>query len=447
MPGGLLTDLYELNMAASYLRRGMDRTATFSLYVRGLPAERGFLVAAGLDACLGFLEAFSFTQDDLRALGALGFDDRALADFEAMRFDGEVWAVPEGRVVYSEEPLLEVTAPVAVAQVAETYLLNQITLHTTLASKAARYVLAADGRDLVDFAFRRTHGLDAAMAIARASAIVGFAATSNVEAARRYGLPAAGTMAHAFVQAFDTEREAFEAFATDHPDRATFLVDTYDTLGGVAAAIDVIRSLGLRDHLGVRLDSGGLDGLSRATRAMLDDTGLPQVRVFASGGLDEHEVAALVEGGAPIDAFGIGTQMGVSADAPYVDSVYKLTEFDGRPTLKLSSGKSSAPGRKQTWRAIGEGGYHRDVLALREEDGPVDAEPMLVRVMRDGRRVGEPSDLHAAKEWFRRDLPGVPPGARRLAGPEPVVVPHSEALQTLTRGTTDEARKREGAPS
>jgi nicotinate phosphoribosyltransferase len=445
MPGGLLTDLYELNMAASYLRRDMDELATFSLYVRGLPPARGFLVAAGLESCLDFLEAFSFTAEELEALGVLGFDDRALSDFEAMRFDGEVWAVPEGRIVYSQEPLLEVTAPVAVAQIAETFLLNQITLHTTLASKAARYVLAAGGRDLVDFAFRRAHGTEAAMAMARASAMVGFAATSNVEAARRYDLSVAGTMAHAFVEAFDSERDAFVAFAQDHPERATFLVDTYDTVNGVATAIEVIEELGLHDHLGVRLDSGDLDELSRSARSMLDDAGLPQARVFASGGLDEHEVGALVAGGAPIDAFGIGTQMGVSADAPSVDSVYKLTEYDGRPTLKLSIGKVSAPGRKQVWRGLADDDTHRDALILRDEPSTGEADPLLAPVMREGRRLDAAPALAAAREWFRNDLAGVPTGARRLVDPEQISVPHSSALTELTRRATDEALRREGA--
>ena len=368
MPGGLLTDLYELNMAASYLRRGMNGLATFSLYVRGLPKQRGFLVANGLGACLDFLEGFSVTEADLAYLGTVGFDDRALADLRGLRFEGEVWAVPEGRIVYSEEPILEVTAPVAVAQVVETYLLNQITLHTTVATKAARYVIAAQGRDLVDFAFRRTHGTEAAMAVARASAMVGFVATSNVEAAHRYGLTVAGTMAHAFIEAFPSEREAFDAFAQDHPTRTTFLVDTYDALNGVRTAIETIRALGLDGRIGIRLDSGNLDQLARAARVLLDDAGLNDTQIFASGGLDEHEVHELVRAGAPVDGFGIGTQMGVSADAPYVDSVYKLTEYDDRPVLKLSSGKATAPGRKQAWRGVGG-----DLIALRDEEGPAGA--------------------------------------------------------------------------
>ncbi|MGZ8601672.1 MAG: nicotinate phosphoribosyltransferase [Actinomycetota bacterium] len=442
MPGGLLTDLYELNMAASYLRRDMDGLATFSLYVRGLPKARGFLVAAGLEPCLDFLESFSFTEDDLAALGAMGFDDRALEDFSSLRFEGEVWAVPEGRVVYSEEPMLEVTAPVAIAQVVETVLLNQITLHTTLASKAARYVLAAEGRQLVDFAFRRTHGIEAAMAVARVSALVGFAATSNVEAARRYELVVAGTMAHSFIEAFPTEGEAFRAFAEDHPSRTTFLVDTYDTLGGVRAAIDTIEDLALDGALGVRLDSGDLDALARGARFLLDEAGLRDARIFASGGLDELEVHELVRAGAPVDAFGVGTQMGVSADAPYIDSVYKLVEYDGRPVMKLSSAKVSPPGRKQVWRL--DDGEHDDVLTLRDEDGPAGAVPLLEPVMREGRRLAASPSIAEARRRFERDLDNVPQKARRLTHPEHVAVTHSEALRTLTDSTRDDAERRSG---
>jgi nicotinate phosphoribosyltransferase len=439
MPGSLLTDLYELNMAASYLRRGMDGLATFSLYVRGLPKQRGFLVAAGLAACLDFLETLAFDGEDLDYLREAGFDAHAIEDFGGLRFDGEVWAVPEGTIVHSEEPILEVTAPVAVAQVVETYLLNQITLHTTLASKAARYVLAAEGRGLVDFAFRRTHGTEAAMAAARASAMVGFAATSNVEAARRYGLTPTGTMAHAFVEAFASEGEAFRAFAEDHPERTTFLVDTYDTLQGVRTAISTIRDLGLDGRLGIRLDSGDLDALARGARTLLDEAGLPDAQIFASGGLDEYEVHELVKAGAPVDAFGIGTQMGVSADAPYVDSVYKLTEYDGRPVLKLSSGKVSAPGRKQTWR-----GPRGDLLALRDEPAPQGARALLEPVMRAGHRLGPAATLPESRARFQRDLEVVPTKARRLMHPEHVMVRRSPALDALTQRTREDAVRRSG---
>jgi nicotinate phosphoribosyltransferase len=442
MPGALLTDLYELNMAASYLRRDMTAPATFSLYIRNLPPNRGFLVAAGLEACLDALESFSFDEDELAYLRTIGFDERDIETFRGLRFDGEVWAVPEGRIVHAGEPIMEVTASLPAAQLVETLLLNQVTLHTTLATKAARYRLAAPDKDLVDFAFRRTHGREAAMAVARDSAIVGFAATSNVEAGRRYGLRVAGTMAHSFIEAFPSETDAFRAFAQDHPDRTTFLVDTYDTLNGVTNAIAVLNEMGLTGRIGVRLDSGDVDVLSRGARKLLDEAGLADARIFASGGLDELEVEKLVTEEAPVDAFGIGTQMGVSADAPFVDSVYKLTEIDGRPVLKLSTGKASAPGRKQAWR-----GPDADVLALRDEPGPTGAEPLLEPVMSDGVRSGSAPSIDEMRERFDADLAALPVGARRLRDATPVTVHHSEALLELTASTREDAVRRSGAGS
>ncbi len=276
MAGALLTDLYELNMAASYLRREMTGAATFSLFVRRLPVERGFLVAAGIEDCLDALETLCFDESELAYLATLDFDEAAIERFANLRFTGEVRAVPEGRIVFADEPLLEVTAPIAEAQLVETILLNQVTFQTTLASKAARCRLAGCGRvELVEFGFRRTQGVEAGMAVARGSAMVGFSATSNVEAARRYGLRPAGTMAHSYIEAFATELEAFEAFARDFPGKTTFLVDTYDTLEGVARAIGVIEKLGLRHDVGVRLDSGDLVALARSTRRLLDDAGTP----------------------------------------------------------------------------------------------------------------------------------------------------------------------------
>jgi nicotinate phosphoribosyltransferase len=438
MPGGLRTDLYELNMAASYLRRGMNGSATFSLYVRDMPKQRGFLVATGLDDCLRFLGSFGFEEDDLAALREMGFDRRAIDDFRDLRFRGEVWAVPEGRIVHAKEPILEVTAPIAEAQLVETVLLNQITLHTTLASKAARYVIAAEGRGLVDFAFRRAHGVEAARAAARGSAIVGFQATSNVEAAREFGLDVTGTMAHSFVTAHDDERAAFRAFAEDHPNRTTFLVDTYDTLAGVRNAIEVIQELDPPGEIGVRLDSGDLDRLSREARRILDHARLGRAKIFASGGLDEHEVAELVRAGAPVDAFGVGTQLGVSADAPYVDVVYKLAEFDGRPVLKLSPAKASAPGRKQVWRGPSE-----DVIALRDEAAPgPNHEPLLEPVMRAGRRLAPTPSIEVMRRRFERDLASLPVKAARLTHPEHVVAHRTEALAALTAETAEAIRRK-----
>ena len=434
MGRALWTDLYEFNMAASYLRRGMDRPATFSLFVRKLPPTRGFLVAAGLEACLEFLESFRFSPEDLEYLeGSLRFDRDAVEAFRDLRFTGDVWAVPEGRIVFAGEPLLEVTAPVAQGQLVETFLLNRITLETTLASKAARCRIAAGDKDVVDFSFRRTHGVEAAMAVARTSAMVGFMGTSNVEAAREYGLTAVGTMAHSYIEAFESEEEAFRAYAQDYPARITFLVDTYDTLQGVRRAVGVIRDLGLGGSLGVRLDSGDLEQLARQARGILDQAGLEQVRIFASGGLDEHDVDQLVRSGAPIDAFGVGTRLGVSADAPYLDTVYKLVAYGDRAVAKLSPGKATAPGAKQVFRGPGLA----DVVAVRDEPAPEGATPLLESVMLDGRRTAPVTTLAQARERFEADLLALPPEAATLADPVPPAVRTSERLQELSRTTRE----------
>ncbi|HEU4422658.1 MAG TPA: nicotinate phosphoribosyltransferase [Pilimelia sp.] len=433
---GLLTDLYEVRMAASYCGRAMVGPATFSLFVRRLPRQRGFLVAAGLGECLRFLQGFRFTAGELDYLAGIGMPEVALRALRGMRFTGDVWAVPEGRVVFASEPLLEVTAPIAEAQLVETMLLNAVTFETAVASKAARCRLAAGQAELIDFAFRRCHGVDAALAVARASAIAGFEATSNVEAARRYGLRAAGTMAHSYVEAFVDERAAFAAFAHDFPAATVFLVDTYDTLSGVANAVRVARDLDLDgDRLAVRLDSGDLAELAVATRRLLDDEGLALARIVASGGLDEYAIAELVARGAPIDAYGVGTRMGVSADAPYLDTAYKLVAYGDRPVMKLSTGKVSLPGRKQVYRGRTPG---EDLIALRDEPAPNGMMPLLVPVIRAGRRVAEPADRHgppddvaAARRRCAEDLDRLPVAARRLGRPEAPTPGPSPALRRL----------------
>lgn len=441
-PSALLTDLYELNMAASYLRRGMRQEATFSLFVRTLPPTRGFLVSAGLEPCLEFLETFDFPERDLDYLeDVLHFPRDVVDAFAGLRFQGEVWAVPEGRIVHAGEPLLEITAPIAVAQLVEPFLLNQITFHTTIASKAARCVIAADGRDVVDFALRRTQGLEAAMTVARVSSIVGFSSTSNVEAARQLGLNVAGTMAHSYVESFPTEAEAFRTFARDFPERTTFLVDTYDTLNGVRAAIAVMKELNLSEHLGIRIDSGELGQLSRAAREILDDAGLPEVRIFVSGGLDEVEVDRLVRSGAPIDAFGVGTRVGVSADAPSLDSAYKLVEYDSRPMLKLSSQKATSPGRKQVFR-----GPDGDTIGLRDEALPAESEPLLVPVMTDGRRTGPHRTLETARGLFHADLERLPEPMKATERPDQHVPRVSDALLQLTHEARSDALRRAAVP-
>jgi nicotinate phosphoribosyltransferase len=431
MSRALVTDLYELNMAVSYLRRGMVGPATFSLFVRSLPPHRGFLVAGGLEDCLAFLESFAFADEDLAWLRQHGFEANDVDALAGLRFTGDVHAVPEGRVVLPDEPILEVTAPITEAQLVETFLLNQVTFQTAVATKAARCRLAAgDAIELVDFSLRRTHGVDAGVAVARLSVMAGFAATSNVEAARRYGLPAAGTMAHSYIEAFPTEADAFRAYAEDRPARQTFLVDTYDTLHGVRAAIDTIRQLGLTRPLAVRLDSGDLSTLARKTRALLDEAGLAHVQIFASGGLDEFDLERFRREHAPIDAAGVGTKLGVSADAPSLDSAYKLVAYGERPVLKLSPGKATLPGPKQVWRSLPA--ITEDVLTTRDELGPWQHEPLLAPVMRSGARVGAPATLDAARAWLARDLEALPRDALDLHQPITPPVRVSPRLRDLT---------------
>ena len=437
MTGGLFTDLYELNMAVSYLRRAMTGPATFSLFARRLPAQRGFLIVAGLEDCLAFLEAFSFTAADLAWLAEnQGLAARDLAALERLRFTGEVWAVPEGTAMFAGEPLLEVTAPAPEAQLVETVLLNHVTFQTSVATKAARCVLAAAGAQLVDFSFRRTQGLDAGLTAARASAIAGFAATSNTEAARRYGLAAAGTMAHSFIEAFGSEQQAFTAFAEDFPAKTIFLVDTYDTERGAQAAIEVARRLRLKRPAGIRLDSGDLAALAVTARRLLDEAGFSSVQIVASGGLDEYAIADLVARAAPIDAFGVGTKMGTSADAPYVDTAYKLTEYDARPVMKLSEGKATLPGAKQVHR-----GRDGDMLALRHEPPPPGHRPLLVPVMRHGRRLHPPEPLAVIRQRCATELAALPPAARTLRAPTPVPVAISPALAALRDRVAERLRQ------
>jgi nicotinate phosphoribosyltransferase len=429
----LLADLYELNMVASYLRRGMVGAATFSLFVRRLPSTRGFIVAAGVESCLDFLERLRFEEDDLRYLReVVGFAPADIDAFRRFRFTGDVWAIPEGRIALAGEPLLEVTAPLPEAQLVETFLLNRVTFESTIASKAARCVIAAAGRDTVDFSFRRTQGIEAGIDVARLSAMVGFAATSNVEAARRHGLTAAGTMAHSYIEAFQTELQAFRAFAEDFPGRVTFLVDTYDTITGVRNAIAVIRELELEGRLGIRLDSGDLAQLSIKARRLLDQAGLKRVRIFASGSLNELAIDDLVRGGAPIDAFGVGTQMGVSADYPYLDTAYKMVLYEGRPIMKLSRDKVSAPGRKQVFR---RGKPFADMLALRDEPVPSGRRRLLEPLMTGGRRTTGPQPWSRSLELFQSDLALLPATAKNIRAPKPPTVRSSNALRKLTADT------------
>ena len=429
------TDLYELTMAMSYVREGMTGPATFSLFVRNLPPERGFLVAAGLEPALDFLSHFRIGPDDVDAFAAaLGRPPRELVPLLGMAFRGEVRAVPEGSMVFAGEPLLEVTAPLPVAQFVETYVLNLLSHQTAVASKAARCVIAAAGRPVVDFSLRRTHGPDAGYEAARLGTLVGFTGTSNVAAATALGLPAVGTMAHSYVEAFGSEETAFRAFSRAHPGPVTYLVDTYDTEEGVRTAARVLKSLGLGPGSAIRLDSGDIGRLAARSRNILDSAGLPDVQIVASGGLDETRVDRLVRDGTPIDVYAVGTKFGVSADAPYLDSAYKLVAYDGRPVMKLSSNKVTAPGPKQVFRRHG----FADVIALKDEAPVLGSRPLMRPVMRDGMRVREAPPLREAQERFAADLAELPQEARRLTRP----VAPQPVFSGQLRALTDQVRQR-----
>jgi nicotinate phosphoribosyltransferase len=410
----LLTDLYELTMAAAYVEAGMTGPATFELFVRELPPERRFLVVAGTAEVARFLRDLAVTDDQVDYLASLGrFQDRFLAWLGDLRFEGDLWVVPEGELAYANEPLVRVTASLPVAQLVETYVINAVVSQTLVASKAARVALACGDRSFVDFSARRDHGAGAAMQAARAAWIAGAAGTSLVLAGRRWGLPLSGTMAHSFVMAYDDERDAFRAYARTFPDAAVLLIDTYDTLAGARHVVEVAAELA-GEGIGiaaVRLDSGDLAELAKEVRAILDAGGLGGVRIIASGDLDEHRIAALRAALAPIDAFGVGTQLGTSADAPALGGVYKLVEDHRGPRLKLSEGKATLPGRKQIWRAEGH-----DVLALEGEQVP-GARPVLAQVLRAGRAPASAArldDLTAARERCQAALGALPPAARRL---------------------------------
>lgn len=415
-PRALLTDLYELTMASSYHSREMKGPATFEVFVRRLPEERNFLVACGLERVLDYLEALRFTDEDLDYLGMLGmFPDRFLSYLERFRFEGEVWAVPEGEIVFRDEPILSVTAPLIDAQLIETVVLNSISTCTMLASKAARVALACDGRDYVDFSLRRTHGTDAGMIAARASFIAGAAATSNVQAAKEYGIDPSGTMAHSYVMAFADERAAFLAFARDFPNQAVLLVDTYDVEEGVRRAVDVARELAAEDNRirAVRIDSGDLAAGSRNARKILDEAGFEDIEIFVSGDLDEYVVASLVANGVPIDGFGIGTQLGTSADAPWLGTAYKLVAYEGRPAIKLSSEKATLPCPKQVYR-FGDRPIEKDMICSRDEEPPKGGHPLLARVMEGGRRSLDQEPIDAMRRRCLDGLDRLPAALRSL---------------------------------
>lgn len=431
----LLTDLYELTMLQAYFDEGMHDSAVFELFVRALPAQRNFLVAAGLEQALDYLENLRFREDELAWLRDSGrfrddFVDR-LADF---RFSGEVHAMREGTVFFPDEPVLRVEAPIGEAQFVESRLINLVNFSSLIASKAARCVLAAPDRLLVDFGVRRAHGAEAGLLAARVSYLAGFAGTATVLAGQRFGIPVFGTMAHAYIEAHTLEREAFEAFSASQPASVTLLIDTYDTEAAAAKVVAIapaLRARGVR-LASVRLDSGDLAEHARRVRAILDAGGLGEVRIFASGNLDEFRLARLRAEGAPIDGFGIGTHLTTSLDAPALDSAYKLQEYAGRGRRKRSEGKATWPGAKQVYRAFGaDGRLAGDLVALRGEAVRGRGEPLLQPVMRGGRRLAPAEPLAALRAHAAAELARLPEALRAIAPAAPYPVEISAGLRAL----------------
>ena len=434
----LLTDLYQLTMLQGYAREDMNATAVFEFFVRRLPRTRNFLVAAGLEQVLEFLEEFQFSPEEVKWVrDQPQFTGQFAGFLEELRFTGQVHAMPEGTVFFANEPILRVTAPLPEAQIIETRLINLLQFQTVIASKAARCLLAAPGQNLVDFGLRRAHAAEAGLLAARASYITGFQATSNVLAGKTFGIPVSGTMAHSFVQAHDSEQEAFEHFARANPDNAVLVIDTYDIEAGIRRAIDVARTL-QEENInvrGVRIDSGDLAALARKIRRLLDKASLRNVSIFVSGNLSEHELAELVESDAPIDGFGVGTRMTTSGDVPYLDCAYKLQEYDGKPRWKSSAGKATLPGRKQVFRSRAKSGlFESDVLAL--EDDRENGEPLLIEVMQDGKRLGPSPSLEDIQQQTARQLEGLPEALRSLSSQAPYTVEISRGLHELSEQLT-----------
>ena len=441
----LLTDLYQLNMIQTYLDHNETKTAVFEFFVRTLPPRRGFLVAAGLEQALDFLENLQFSADDIDWLRRTGrFGEELLDQLADFHFSGDVHAMPEGSVFFGNEPILRVTAPLPQAQLAETRLINILHFQSLIASKAARIMLAAPGKLLVDFGLRRAHGAEAGLMAARASYIAGFAGTATMLAEKLYGIPTFGTMAHSFIQTYDDESRAFEEFARSRPQNLTLLIDTYDTEAGarkVVALAPRLKASGIASR-SVRLDSGDLTTLSKHVRKILNEGGLSDVAILASGGLDEDTIAEMLRAGAPIDGFGVGTSLTTSSDVPSLDCAYKLQEYAGIPRRKHSAGKATWPGRKQVWRQYGaDGRMSGDVISV--ESDTQAGEPLIQLVMQAGRRVGSSPALAEIRSRAARDLERLPEPLRQLQPGASYPVQVADALVQLSAEVDSRLKRQE----
>jgi nicotinate phosphoribosyltransferase len=445
----LFTDYYELTMCASYFDNKNFEPATFDLFIRRLPENRSYFLFAGLEEALQYLQNITFTDEHLAYLKKLGFRQDFLDYLHDFKFTGDVWAVPEGTIAFPNEPLIRVTAPIIEAQLVETFLLNTINLQTMIATKASRVVYAAKGKSVIEFGLRREHGIDAGMKVARSSYIAGCQGTSNVLAGMAYGIPVFGTMAHSFIMSYHKEIDAFRAFAKTFPNKSTLLIDTYDDMAGAEKAVIVAKELETKGYKlgGVRLDSGDLAETSQKIRKMLDDNGLGYVKIFASGNLDEFKIMQLIDDGARIDAFGVGTKMGTSADHPYLDVIYKLCETleaDGSfsPIMKLSKDKITLPGRKQVYRFKNEEGFfEKDLIALSDEK--VNSEPLLVKVMEQGKLIYGLPTIDEIRAKGADNLSKLPAEFKALTNAPVYLVELSQKLQNLIETTKSQLIKNE----
>jgi nicotinate phosphoribosyltransferase len=444
----LLTDLYQLNMIEAYLAHGETKTAVFELFVRKLPARRAFLMAAGLEQALHFLEGLCFSPDDIDWLRSTGrFSERTIDYFANLRFTGDVHAMPEGTVFFANEPILRVTAPLPEAQLVEARLINILHFQSLIASKAARMVLAAPDKLLVDFGLRRAHGADAGLMAARASYIAGFTGTATVLAAKLFDIPVFGTMAHSYIEAHDDEALAFDRFARARPEDVVFLIDTYDTEAAARKVVELapqLKAAGISIR-GVRLDSGDMIALSKSVRQILDEGGLSDVTVFASGGLDEDDLVAMAKTDAPIDGFGIGTSLTTSSDAPALDCAYKLQEYAGLPRRKLAAGKATWPGRKQVWRHYGDDGHMAGDVFSVENDNQA-GEPLIHQVMRGGKCLSPTPTLGEIRTHAAHELQRLPALLRDLEPEMNYPVEVGEALKDLAAAFNRRLKEHEWNP-
>lgn len=445
----LFTDYYELTMCASYFDNKNFQLATFDLFIRRLSENRSYFLFAGLEQAIEYLQTIKFTEEHLNYLQKLDLNPDFLSYLRDFRFTGDVWAVPEGTVTFPNEPLIRITAPIIEAQLIETFLLNTINLQTMIATKTSRVIHASKGKPVIEFGLRREPGVDAGMKVARASYIAGCQGTSNVLAGMAYGIPVFGTMAHSFIMSYPKEIDAFRAFARTFPNNSTLLIDTYDDIAGAEKAVIVAKEMEARGERlsGVRIDSGNLAETSKKVRKILDDQGLEYVKIFASGDLDEYKINELLNSGARIDSFGVGTKMGTSADRPYLDVIYKLSETQAAngmfsPIMKLSKDKMTLPGRKQVYRfKKTDGSYERDVIALADEH--VDDEPLLVKVMEKGKLLRNLPSLSEIRTKTTENLSKLPEQYKAFTNAPTFPVGLSKKLKDLIEITKLQLAKNE----